>query len=309
MRIVIALGGNALLERGEKPDAAIELRHIRRAARVIAAVARSHEVIVCHGNGPQVGLLALESEADGALSEPYPLDVLGAQTQGMIGYWLARELRNAGVAFPIVSVVTQVVVDASDPSFAAPTKFIGPIYSRFHAQRLAHAHGWTVAADGAHWRRVVASPQPDAIVELAAIRYLTDDHVLVICGGGGGAPVIETEAGELIGAEAVVDKDLTAALLAAELHADLLLVLTDVPAVMKDFGSDHAMAIGHLDTAALEGLAPFARGSMGPKIEACRRFVGSAGGRRAAIGALDDAVAIVAGRAGTTIEHSLLPSE
>ncbi len=304
MRIVAALGGNALLERGDKPDAAIQHRHIRRAAQALAPLALDHELIICHGNGPQIGMLSLESEADQALSAPYPLDVLGAQTQGMIGYWLAQELRNAGVAFPVVSIITQTVVDAADPSFALPTKFIGPVYAKHHAQRLAHRHGWTVAPDGAHWRRVVPSPQPDRIVELASIRLLTDQNTVVVCGGGGGAPVVETETGELLGVEAVVDKDLTSALLACELRADLLMLLTDVPAVMRDFGTDQARPIQAIDLAGLDGLS-FPAGSMGPKIEACSRFVRLTG-RSAAIGALTDTAGILAGTAGTTIRSGTL---
>jgi carbamate kinase len=294
-----ALGGNALLERGERPDAAIQHRHVHRAARALAPLAAEHQLIVCHGNGPQVGLLAVESEADALLSEPYPLDVLGAQTQGMIGYWLAQELRNAGVSHPVVSIVTQTVVDAADPSFGAPTKFIGPVYQRRRARRLAAQHGWTVAGDGTAWRRVVPSPEPARVVELVPIRSLVETGAVVICGGGGGAPVIENEAGDLVGVEAVIDKDLTAALLAQELDADLLLLLTDVAAVMRDFGTEQATPVRAIDVATLKGMA-FPAGSMGPKVEACARFV-QATGHPAAIGALGDACEIVAGLAGTTI--------
>jgi carbamate kinase len=302
MRIVAALGGNALLERGEKPDAAIQHRHIRHAAQALAPLAADHELVICHGNGPQVGLLATESTADETLTEPYPLDVLGAQTQGMIGYRLAQELRNAGVARTVVAVVTQTLVGAADPDFAHPTKFIGPVYHRRFAQRLATRYGWSIAPDGPSWRRVVPSPQPQGIVELSAIRVLLSAGTLTICTGGGGVPVIENDSGQLVGVEAVVDKDLTAALLARELHADALLLLTDVSAVMRDFGTSHATPIGRIEVAELDTMT-FPAGSMGPKIEAGRRFVQATGGY-AAIGALSDLAAVLEGTAGTTIVAS-----
>lgn len=299
MRVVVALGGNALLERGESPDAVVQHRHVRRAAQALAPLAREHELVVCHGNGPQVGLLAVESEADPALSRPYPLDALGAQTQGMIGYWLAQELRNAGVAHPVACIVTQTVVDPADPAFGAPTKFIGAAYSEHHAERLARQHGWTVAADGRSWRRVVPSPQPVRVVEQATVRRLADAHVLVICGGGGGAPVVEDDTGQLVGVEAVVDKDLTAASVAIALGAQRLLILTDVAAVMRDFGTPEQIPLARLTLAQLADLH-FPAGSMGPKIEACRRFV-SGTGHPAAIGSLEDAAAVLDGKAGTTV--------
>lgn len=299
MRIVVALGGNALLERGEKPDAVIQQRHVRRAARALAPLSREHEMIICHGNGPQVGLLALESEADPSLSRPYPLDALGAQTQGMIGYWLAQELRNAGVAHPVVAIVTQTTVDSADPAFTVPTKFIGPVYSEHRAHRLATKHGWHVAADGAAWRRVVPSPQPKRIVEQAAVRQLLGMQAVVICGGGGGAPVIEEDTGQLVGVEAVVDKDLTAATIAIDLGADRLLVLTDVSAVMRDFGTPSARPLHRLTLVELGGMH-FPPGSMAPKIEACRRFTENTG-CPSVIGALDDAAALLGGTVGTTI--------
>jgi len=306
MRIVVALGGNALLERGERPDADIQHVHVRAAAQALAPLAIDHQLVICHGNGPQVGLLALESESDRALTAPYPLDVLGAQTQGMIGYWLAQELRNAGVAHPVVSLITQTVVAAEDPAFSAPTKFIGPVYSQHHAHRLAVERHWTIAADGAHWRRVVPSPQPESIVEMSTIKWLADQRAVIVCGGGGGVPVLRNEGGDLVGVEAVVDKDLTAALIAEQLHADLLLILTDVTSVMKDFGTDHARAVRDLDVDQLDGLS-FPAGSMGPKIEACTGFV-RATGKRAAIGALPQAAEIVAGQAGTRIYASVEPT-
>ncbi len=299
MLTVVALGGNALLERGERPDAAIQRHHVRRAAEALAPIAAEHELIVCHGNGPQVGVLALESEADAALTRAYPLDVLGAQTQGMIGYWLVQELRNAGVRRPVVAVITQTVVDATDSAFALPTKFIGPVYGHDQAAVLAKRNGWTVAPDGAAWRRVVASPQPQRILEEAAVTQLVEGGAVVVCGGGGGAPVIEDDAGRLTGVEAVVDKDLTAAQIALALDADRLLLLTDVPAVMRDFGEPHATAIRQLDLDELAALH-LPAGSMGPKVAACAQFT-AATGRSSAIGALTDAAAVLAGTAGTTV--------
>ena len=299
MRIVVAVGGNALLERGERPDAVIQRRHVRQAAAALAPLAAEHQLVLCHGNGPQVGMLALESQADTSLSRPYPLDVLVAQTQGMIGYWMVQELGNAGVAQRAACVVSQTVVDPSDPAFGHPAKFIGAGYDQDEAQALAARLGWTVAADGPRWRRVVASPRPLGLVELETVRSLADAGVLVVCGGGGGVPVIRSDAGDLTGAEAVVDKDLTAAELAIALRADRLLVLTDVAAVQRGYGTADARPIEAIDTDALAAMT-FPAGSMGPKVEACLRFV-RATGQPAAIGALADAAAILAGRAGTTI--------
>jgi carbamate kinase len=299
VRIVVALGGNALMQRRDRPDAAVQQVHVRQAAQALAPLAAGHQLIVCHGNGPQIGLLAHESETDPALSRPYPLDVLGAQTQGMIGYLLVQELANAGVPKPVVALVNQTVVDPDDPAFAAPAKFIGAGYSRAEAERAAARFGWVVAVDGDRWRRVVPSPEPLRVVEEETIRALVDRDVVVVCGGGGGAPVAEDRIGRLTGVEAVVDKDMTAARLALTLRADRLLVLTDVPAVMRDFGTPRAAPIRAADAEALAVL-PFPDGSMGPKIEACVWFA-RASGRPAAIGALSDAAEVLAGRAGTTI--------
>ena len=299
MRIVAALGGNALLERDERPDAVIQRRHVRQAAAALVPLAADHQLVLCHGNGPQVGVLALESQADTSLSRPYPLDVLVAQTQGMIGYWLVQGLGNAGVAHPAVCVMSQTVVDPSDPAFGRPSKFIGASYGKDEAQALAARLGWTIAADGPRWRRVVASPRPLALVEIDTVRSLADAGVLVVCGGGGGIPVVRSSGGELTGVEAVVDKDLTAAELAISLKADRLLVLTDVPAIIRDYGTPDARPIQAIDTDALSAMA-FPAGSMGPKVEACIRFV-TASGQPAAIGARTDAARILAGRAGTTI--------
>jgi carbamate kinase len=299
MRVVVALGGNALLERGERPDAVIQRRHVRQAAAALAPLTADHQLVLCHGNGPQVGVLALESQSDTGLSRPYPLDVLVAQTQGMIGYWIVQEFRRAGVGPPVVCVVSQTVVDPADPAFGHPTKFIGASYGQDEAQALAARLGWDIAADGPRWRRVVASPPPLGLVEIDTVRALADAGVLVVCGGGGGVPVARSEAGELTGVEAVVDKDLTAAELAITLKADRLLILTDVPGIIRGYRTPDARPIRAIDTAALAAMR-FPAGSMGPKVEACLRFV-RVTGQLAAVGALADAADILAGRAGTTI--------
>jgi carbamate kinase len=303
MRIMVALGRNALLERGEKPDVATQRRHIRRAAEALAPLAAQHELIVCHGNDPPVGLLALESETDTFLSQAYPLDGMGAQTQGMIGYWLVQELHNAGVTRPVIALITQTVVDATDPAFAKPRKFIGASYGREAAARLAGVHGWTVAADGPVWRRVVPSPQPQRVIERESIRQLLGGGAVVVCGGGGGAPVLQDSAGRLTGVEAVVDKDFTAAQIAVAVSAERLLLLTDVAAVMRDFGTSHERPIRSLNLAEVARLV-LPASSMGPKIAACARFT-SVTGHPSAIGALADAGRVLVGNAGTTIETGL----
>jgi carbamate kinase len=297
---MIALGGNALLERKDKPDASVQRRHIRRAAAALAPLAAEHQLIICHGNGPQVGLLALESESDTTLSRAYPLDVLGAQTQGMIGYWLTQELHNAGVGAPAIAIVTQTVVDPTDAAFESPTKFVGATYGQAQVSALSAERGWRLARDGAAWRRVVPSPEPVRIIEEETVRSLLDCGTHVVCGGGGGAPVIEKPHGQLGGVEAVVDKDYVAAMLAVTFGADRLLLLTDVPAVMTNFGTPEAAAVHRLELLDLDGMQ-FPAGSMGPKIEACRRFV-SATGSTATIGALDDCADLLAGTAGTSID-------
>jgi carbamate kinase len=305
VRAVIALGGNALLRRTDRPDADIEQAHIRQAAEAIAALAGDHQLVVCHGNGPQIGILATESADDPDLSRPYPLDVLGAQTQGMIGYWLAQELTNAGVQAPIAVVVTRTLVDADDPAFSAPTKFIGRTYSADLAQRLARERGWSVAAEGSRWRRVVPSPEPHDVLEVDTISRLLDLGVLVVCGGGGGAPVVR-DGTKLRGVEAVVDKDLTAALIAIDTLADQLVMLTDVDGVKRDYGTTHESTIAQVGVAELSQLT-FAAGSMGPKVEAGLRFVRRTG-FPAMIGALGDAAAVFAGTAGTMIRPSPIPA-
>lgn len=303
MRIVIAVGGNALLQRGQPADAVVQEGNVRIAAAAIAAVAADHQVILTHGNGPQVGLLASESEHDASLQRPYPLDVLDAETEGMIGYWLERELLNQLPDRRIVTVLTQTLVDAADPAFERPTKFVGPVFSAERARSLAARRGWTIAPDGGYWRRVVPSPAPLEFLELPAIRGLVDRDVVVICAGGGGIPVIR-EGGVLRGAEAVVDKDRAAALLATQLHADALLLLTDVDAVQLDYGTPQARPIGEVTVDELRRL-PFPDGSMGPKVEAACSFI-EAGGLLAGIGALGAAAKIAAGVAGTVVRPASL---
>jgi carbamate kinase len=302
MRIVVAVGGNALLERGESPDAEIQQRHVRVAVDALAPLARSDQLVITHGNGPQVGLLALESATDPALARPYPLDVLGAQTQGMIGYWFLQGFQNAVPGREIASVITQTLVSGTDPAFADPAKFVGPGYPEAQARRVAAERGWTVKADGNDWRRVVASPSPLRVVETRLIRQLLDSGAVVICGGGGGAPVVRNRLGELEGIEAVVDKDSTTGLLAGALDADMFLVLTDVASVETDYGTSAARPI-HRATPADLRAQRFPAGSMGPKVEAVCRFVELTGGT-AAIGSLRDVDAILTGKAGTIVTTS-----
>lgn len=299
MRIVAALGGNALLERGEPPESQIQETHVTSAVRALAALAGSNELIITHGNGPQVGLLALESAHDPALTRPYPFDVLGAQTQGMIGYWLTQALGNALPGRQVSCLISRTLVDHNDAAFTHPAKFVGPVYDEREAKAMAAASGWTVRQDGDRWRRVVPSPEPAGIVELPAIRLLLDSGAIVVCCGGGGIPVTRSPDGCLRGAEAVVDKDLTAALLARDLNADALLLLTDVAAVMDGYGTPDARPIRRATPASLRARS-FPPGSMGPKVEAVCRFA-EATGKPAAIGRLADARALLAGTAGTLV--------
>jgi carbamate kinase len=302
MRIVIAIGGNALLQRGQRPDAEVQRANAVRAVEALAPLAAEHELVISHGNGPQVGMLALESAADPALEVPYPLDVLGAQTQGMIGYWLLQALQNALPGRQVAALLDQTLVSADDPAFAAPTKFVGPVYDEPTARRLAGERGWQIAADGRYWRRVVASPKPRRVVETRIIRSLLTAGTVVVCAGGGGMPVIRDDRGRLSGVEAVVDKDLATEVLAEALDADALLLLTDVPAVVRGFGGPDPQPITRSTPAALRR-ERFAAGSMGPKVEAVCRFVEMTGGV-AAIGALDDAALVLAGKAGTVVTPS-----
>jgi len=297
MRIVIALGGNALLRRGEAPEIETQRRNVRIAAEAIAPIARHHEVVITHGNGPQIGLLALQAAAYRGV-RPYPLDLLGAESEGMIGYLLNLALTNALAGRDIATLLTQVEVDAADPAFSAPTKPIGQVYGAAEAQRLV-AMNWPMVRDGDGWRRVVPSPAPRRIREIAAIKLLLQAGMIVICAGGGGIPVAVTDSGEVRGIEAVVDKDLAAALLAEAIEADRLLLLTDVPAVWSHWPMTEGKPIGATTPTELRGLS-FAAGSMGPKVEAACQFVEKTG-RRAAIGAIDQMEPILQGRTGTII--------
>jgi carbamate kinase len=299
VRIVAALGGNALLERSEKPDADIQEHHVQQAVDALASLARAHDLVLTHGNGPQVGLLALESASDRALTRPYSFDALGAQTQGMIGYWLVRALHGAVPGRLTGCLVSQTRVDAGDPAFARPAKFVGPVYQEKEALDLAAERGWAVRRDGDSWRRVVPSPEPVELLELPLIRILLERRALVVCAGGGGIPVVADDSGALRGVEAVVDKDLTAALLARAVDADALLLLTDVDAVADRFGTPDARPIRQATPGELRARS-FPAGSMGPKVEAACRFV-EATGRMAAIGRLDAAEALLRREAGTVV--------
>jgi carbamate kinase len=298
MRIVAALGGNALLERGESPDSDIQEAHVVKAVRALAPLAPGHDLVITHGNGPQVGMLALESAHDPALSRPYPFDVLGAQTQGMIGYWLVQALQNALPGRQVACLVSRTLVRCDDPAFAHPAKFVGPVYDERQARALAASQHWEVRQDGTRWRRVVPSPEPAELLDLPAVRTLLGGGAIVVCAGGGGVPVV-AEGGITRGVEAVVDKDLTAALLACQLEADALLLLTDVAAVQDGYGTAQARPIRRARPAELRARS-FPAGSMGPKIDAVCRFV-EATGKPAAIGRLADAQALLAGEAGTRI--------
>ncbi len=299
MRLVVAVGGNALLERGQRPGAVVQEHHARTAVEALAPLAAAHDLVVTHGNGPQVGLLAVESTRDPDLDRPFPLDVLGAQTQGMIGYFFLQAFENLLPGREVASLICQTVVAADDPAFDDPTKFVGSVMDEEQARSLARRYNWTVRPDGSRWRRVVPSPEPRGIVELATVRVLLERGAVVVCSGGGGVPVARDRDGRLYGVEAVVDKDLAAALLATELDADGLVLLTDVPAVVSDFGTDHPRP---LDRATVHDLRTeqFAAGSMGPKVEAACRFA-EATGRAARIGRLADAAAVLAARAGTEV--------
>jgi carbamate kinase len=298
MLVVAALGGNALLRRGEQADAETQRRNIAIAVDALAEVAAEHQLVVTHGNGPQVGLLALQAEAYTDV-RPYPLDVLGAESEGMIGYLLEQGLENRIAGGRVATLLTQVVVDPDDPGFSHPTKPVGPVYDRPEAERLAKERGWSIAPDGAQWRRVVPSPEPQRIVELEAISTLIAADTIVVCVGGGGVPVVVDADGWMRGVEAVIDKDLAAALLARELGADALLLLTDVPAIETDWGTPTARPIRTVTAHELARL-DLASGSMGPKALAASRFVAETGGF-AGIGALGDAAAILRGEAGTCV--------
>jgi carbamate kinase len=301
MRIVVALGGNALLKRGQPMTAEVQRANVRVAAEAIAPLAAAHQIVISHGNGPQVGLLALQGAAYKP-DEAFPLDVLGAETEGMIGYMIEQELGNLlPFEVPFATVLTMVEVDPDDPGFQNPTKFVGPVYEKAEADRLAAEKGWAIKADGAKWRRVVPSPLPKRIFEIRPIRWLLDQGTVVICAGGGGIPTMYQKGADrkLIGVEAVIDKDLCTELLARDLDADLFVMLTDADAVYLDWGTPTQRAIRRATPASLADIG-FAAGSMGPKVAAACAFA-QATGKKAAIGALEDLSRIIAGEAGTTI--------
>lgn len=304
MRVVAALGGNALLRRGEPLTAENQRANIAIAARALLPIALEHDLVLTHGNGPQVGLLALQNLAYRP-DEIYPLDILDAESEGMIGYLLEQELGNLlPPGRRIATLLTRIEVARDDPAFMHPTKPIGPVYEREEAERLAAERDWTIAPDGAKWRRVVPSPEPRRILEIEVIRQLVASGVVVVCAGGGGIPVIGGHGG-YGGVEAVIDKDLAGALLARMLQADAFLMLTDVDGVYRDWGTPGAARIRRI---APEDLDPsqFAAGSMGPKVAAARRFAETDGGF-AAIGALADAALMLAGEAGTLVTSARTP--
>lgn len=301
MRIVIALGGNALLKRGQAMSQENQEANVRIAAEAIAPLVAEHEVVVTHGNGPQVGLLSLQSHAYDRV-EPYSLDVLGAETEGMIGYMLEMELGNLlPEAQPLATILTMIEVDPGDPAFGDPSKFVGPIYTKAQADQIAAEKGWVVKPDGDHWRRVVPSPRPKRVFEIRPIRWLLENGVVVICAGGGGIPTayVPGAVRKLEGIEAVIDKDFASELLARELDADLFIMATDVDGVYRDWGTPAQARIDDIHVGSLD-LSTFPAGSMGPKVEAAANFVRETG-KTAAIGSLSDIQGIVAGTKGTHI--------
>ncbi|MCL6261953.1 carbamate kinase [Craterilacuibacter sp. RT1T] len=306
MRVVVALGGNALQRRGEAMTADNQRANVKIAAKQLAAVTRlGHNLVMCHGNGPQVGLLGLQNDAYArhvdATVTPYPLDVLGAQTEGMIGYMIEQELGNElPFEVPIATILTQTEVDPKDPAFANPTKFVGPVYTKEEGDKLMANMGWTVKADGDYYRRVVPSPKPKRIFEMLPIKWLIEKGVVVVAAGGGGIPTMYDETGKtLVGVEAVIDKDLSSALLAREIEADYFVIATDVASVFVGWGTPDAKAIKMAHPDEMDKLG-FAAGSMGPKVEAACEFARLTG-KRAVIGALEDIEEIVKGNAGTII--------
>lgn len=300
MRILVALGGNALLRRGEAMTAENQRRNVKIAAEALAPLAADHELIVTHGNGPQVGLLALQGAAYG---EAFPLDVLGAQTDGMIGYMVEQELGNL-LPFekPLATILSMVEVDPDDPAFRHPTKPIGPVYEKEEADRLAATKGWAFAPDGAKWRRVVPSPLPKRIFQIRPVRWLLEKGCVVVCTGGGGIPTMYEAGRKLRGIEAVVDKDRASSLMARELSCDLFVMATDADAVYLDWGTPSQRAVRRASPDALKSLG-FAAGSMGPKVESAIEFAESTG-KTAAIGALADVTRIAKGEAGTLVSKA-----
>ena len=304
MRIVVALGGNALLKRGEPMTAEVQRKNVKTAAQALAPLAKEHQIVIAHGNGPQVGLLALQASAYKEV-EAYPLDVLGAQTEGSISYMIEQELGNLlPFEVPFATILTMVEVDANDPAFQNPTKFVGPIYDKAQADSLAKEKSWVFKLDGNKWRRVVPSPLPKRIFEIRPIKWLLEQNTIVICAGGGGIPTMYLPDGTrtLVGVEAVIDKDFASELLARELEADLFIMATDVDGVYLDWGKPEQRIMSRVTSAELKAQS-FPAGSMGPKVQAARQFVEQTG-KRAAIGSLEQIAQIVAGTAGTNVVAS-----
>ena len=303
MRVVVALGGNALLQRGQALSAENQRQNIRVAAGQLAEIHEHHELVIAHGNGPQVGLAALMDAAYTDV-DPYPLDVLGAKTIGMIGYIIEQELGNI-IPFEdhIITVLTQIVVDPADPAFQNPTKPVGPVYDKAEAEKLQREKAWAMAPDGEYFRKVVPSPWPQRIIEIDTIRMLVDNGVVVICAGGGGIPVAYDDERKLFGVEAVIDKDLASGLLAKGLDAEMFVMLTDVPNVYVDFGTENQRSIRAAHPDAIEAL-DFAAGSMGPKVIGACQYVRESG-FKSAIGQLSDLAAIMSGEAGTLISNEI----
>ncbi|HTS93105.1 MAG TPA: carbamate kinase [Stellaceae bacterium] len=303
MRILVALGGNALLRRGEPMTAEAQRANVQIAATALAAIHPGNQLVITHGNGPQVGLLALQGAAYKP-DEAYPLDVLGAQTEGMIGYMIEQELGNLlPFEVPFATILTMVEVDRDDPGFKNPTKFIGPVYSEADAQRLKGEKGWAMKKDGDKWRRVVASPVPKQIFEVRPMKWLLDNGTIVIAAGGGGIPTVYDPGRKLRGIEAVIDKDFCSELLARQLDADFFIMATDADAVFLDWGKPTAKAFRRANPSAIREF-PFPAGSMGPKVEAACQFAEKTG-KRAAIGALKDLPAILQGEAGTIVSTNM----
>lgn len=297
--LVIALGGNALLKRGEALDAENQLHNVKIAMREVAKVADQYRLLIVHGNGPQVGLLALQQDAYHDVA-PYPLDILDAETQGMIGYLLQQQLHNFLPQSQITTLITQVIVDKHDPALKNPSKPIGPVYNQATADQLTSSQHWQFKPDGEFFRRVVPSPAPQEVVELDVIRLLLEHNVITIAGGGGGMPCVRV-GNHLQGLAAVIDKDATASLLAQKLNAHAFVILTDVAGVYQEWPSTTPQLL-HAVTVAEMRQRQFAPGSMQPKINAVCDFV-SATHKPAAIGRLDELAMILSNDSGTWINH------
>ncbi|MCG9690231.1 carbamate kinase [Vibrio sp. Isolate22] len=296
--IVVAVGGNALLQRGEVMSCENQKKSIAQTAGSLAELSRDYRLVVVHGNGPQVGLLSLQNDAYKDCP-PYPFDVLGAETQGMIGYLIQQGLNAAIKDRFTTTILTRIVIDENDPAIADPTKFIGPVYTEEQAKQLAEANHWIVKPDGSHWRRVVPSPSPKEVLEIKAIKDLLEKDHLIICGGGGGAPVVEKD-GAYVGFEAVIDKDMTAALIAEEIGAEHLLILTDGSHVCLDWGTPKEEKLENVSVEQMKKYT-FPAGSMGPKVDACCQFVEKTK-QHGHIGDLSSALEIIEGKTGTHIK-------